>query len=143
MIAAFIARAVVMATICVDLVACGTQTHWEKEGTDQMALQQDLAACRISARDEVERNSYSTPTPIYRPIYRSSYLFAGARNYISQGDLTRFCMRNKGYELGSKPNKPWSSMSAFGLTPDIAHADQFVRDGPDSDLLALVCPAIS
>jgi len=30
--------------------------------------------------------------------------------------------------LGSKPNKAWSSTSAFGPIPDIGHAEQFVRD---------------
>jgi hypothetical protein len=35
--------------------------------------------------------------------------------------------------LGSKPNKAWSSTSAFGPIPDIGHAEQFVRDGPRTD----------
>ena len=101
----FIFRTLLAATICVGFAGCAIPpSHWEKEGTDQVARQQDLATCRVSARDEVERNSYYSPTPIYRPIWQGPYLFSGARNYVSQGDLTRFCMRNKGYEL--VPDQP-------------------------------------
>jgi len=101
----FIARTLLAATICVGSAGCiSPPSHWEKEGTDQVALQRDLATCRVSARDEVERNTYSSPTPIYRPIWRGPYSFSVAGNYISQGDLTRFCMRNKGYEL--VPDQP-------------------------------------
>jgi hypothetical protein len=39
--------------------------------------------------------------------------------------------------LGSKLNNAWSSTSAFGPTPDFAHAELIVRDEPTCDMAAI------
>src|SRR5512144_899679 len=45
--------------------------------------------------------------------------------------------------LGSKPNKAWSSTSAFGPTPDFGHAELLIRNGPAADIAGASAGAVS
>ncbi len=70
-----------------------------------MATQKDLSDCRIAARDESMRNYYPAPAPLYgahRWFIWDQY--SESQRFYAEGNLTRFCMRNKGYEL--VPDRP-------------------------------------
>ncbi len=88
------------------LAGCATlAVHWEKPGVDPAATQKDLSECRVAARDESMRNYYPAPAPLYgahRWFIWDPY--AESQRFYAEGNLTRFCMRNKGYEL--VPDRP-------------------------------------
>ena len=89
--------------------ACGTSTEWQKAGTDQALVDDDLRQCRREAMQETMRlfadwrpfafdtdafwNHRSAPTR--RAVQRS--------NEVSQGQaeqtLAVTCMRHKGYTI--------------------------------------------
>jgi hypothetical protein len=88
-----------LAVGCADLV-------WHKPGTSQATLDQELAQCRQDARLQAGRELLLTLTsplmigadPQGRPIVVQSHQRDAERLQLEQ-DLTRRCMRGKGYEL--------------------------------------------
>ena len=102
----------ISAPLVAALLSCscaGLSTHWEKEGADQAVLQRDLNDCRTAARDEAMRTWYPGPGPLFvGPRHFMAWeQYSDSQRFYAEGNLTRFCMRNKGYELvpdqGSTP----------------------------------------
>jgi hypothetical protein len=83
---------------------------WHKPGTTQATLDQELGQCRQDARLQANRELLPTLTaplmtgadPQGRPIVVQSQQHDAERLLLEQ-DLTRRCMRGKGYEL--KPHE--------------------------------------
>jgi len=74
--------------------------HWEKPGADQAMMQKDLSTCRIAVRDESMRNYYPSPAPLFRRRHWYAWdQYSESQRFFAENNLTRFCMRNKGYEL--------------------------------------------
>ena len=88
-----------LAVGCADLV-------WRKPGTTQATLDQELEQCRQDARLQAGRELLPTlitplmigADPQRRPIVVQSHQRDAERLQLEQ-DLTRRCMRGKGYEL--------------------------------------------
>ena len=83
------------------LAGCGPPMHWEKPGADQEAMARDQSDCRVAAQQEANRNFY--PAPI-GPLYGSRWSGvwwqqSESQRFYAETNLSRFCMRNKGYEL--------------------------------------------
>ena len=91
------------------LTACAAfSAHWEKPGADQAMLDRDLSACRIAAREESMRNYYPAPAPLFGARRWWAWdQYSESSRFYTEGNLTRFCMRNKGYEL--VPDRPAAS----------------------------------
>ena len=83
------------------LAACDQPMRWEKPGADAEARARDLDECRAAASDESNRNYYpasgvapdSWRWPSNWPQRPES------QRFYAETNLTRFCMRNKGWEL--------------------------------------------
>jgi hypothetical protein len=93
-------RALALAALCLPLVGCGTPARWEKPGAGEPVTQQDLARCRVAARDEAARTYYPYFGPFFGPRH---WLYwqrsADADRFLAENNLTNFCMRNLGYAL--------------------------------------------
>ena len=74
-------------------------TRWVKPGADDKATADDLVICRHAAQQE----SFSTPIFV-SPVWAGRHwTHAEADRFYDESRLTRFCMRNKGYELVTVP----------------------------------------
>ena len=80
---------------------------WRKEGADPAELERDLTQCRQAARLRAGREAWPSGLPSGRaigvdahgvPIMAYSYSFENDR-FMLEHDLTRSCMRGKGYWL--------------------------------------------
>jgi hypothetical protein len=89
------------------LLAAGcAELRWQKPGAAQATLEQDLERCRQEAHVRAERETVPSLalTPVLgtdqqgRPIVIQSHQ-RDAERLLAQQDLTRSCMRAKGYEL--------------------------------------------
>lgn len=83
------------------LAACAPPMHWDKPGADQAALVRDQNDCRVGAQEESNRNFYPAPIgPLYGWRWTSAWAQqAESQRFYAETNLTRFCMRNKGWEL--------------------------------------------
>jgi hypothetical protein len=84
------------------LASCDQPMLWEKPGADAEARARDLDECRAAASDESNRNYY----PASGVQSGSSWRWpsdwpqrAESQRFYAETNLTRFCMRNKGWEL--------------------------------------------
>jgi hypothetical protein len=84
------------------------ETRWVKEGADDPATSHDLSTCRRAAQQETFEAApyygygFGPPFSHYRHPWSWGYFGGGDRLY-TQGRLTDFCMRNKGYTLITIP----------------------------------------
>ena len=87
--------------VFVGLAGCSSlSAHWEKPGADQAMAEADLSSCRVAARDEAFRNYYPATGPLFGPRHWYAWSdYSESQRFYAEGNLTRFCMRNKGYEL--------------------------------------------
>ncbi|HZQ00423.1 MAG TPA: hypothetical protein VFB13_12840 [Reyranella sp.] len=92
-------RLFLLVAVCLD--GCSSlAVHWEKPGVDQAMLEKDMSDCRLAARDEAFRNYYPAPGPLFGPRHWLAWSnYAESQRFYAESNLTRFCMRNKGYEL--------------------------------------------
>ena len=99
-------RALLPLALCLGAAGCASlAVHWEKPGVDPTATQRDLADCRIAARDESMRNYYPAPAPLFGAHRWGLWdQHSESQRFYAESNLTRFCMRNKGYEL--VPDQP-------------------------------------
>ncbi len=72
------------------------QTHWEKDGADEVLTANDLGYCRAAARNEAFiAYPYGFGTPFYGfqrwPTWDND-------RFLAESRLTQFCMRAKGYQ---------------------------------------------
>ena len=83
------------------LAACDQPMQWERPGADAQARARDLDECRAAASDESNRNYYpasGAPADSWR--WPTSWpQRAESQRFYAETNLTRFCMRNKGWEL--------------------------------------------
>lgn len=76
------------------------ETRWEKPGADEQATKSDLLACRQAAQQETFIAfpyfgfGYGPPYSRFR-----HWGFYESDRFYTEGRLTDFCMRNKGYRL--------------------------------------------
>jgi len=88
-------------SLALALAACG-QVRWHKPDTDDAALANDLAACRVAARDAMMR-LYGPP----QPQMGSGHLGGApidpspADRQIREQQAVGKCMREQGYTLVS------------------------------------------
>jgi hypothetical protein len=79
------------------------ETRWEKAGADDNAMKSDLLTCRQAAQQETFVTSpyygygFGFGPPFWRHRYWPSYYYDN--RFYTEGRLTDFCMRNKGYQL--------------------------------------------
>ena len=94
------------------LTACTQPMRWEKPGADEAALVRDQNDCKVAAQEESNRNFYPAPIgPLYGWRWTSAWAQqAESQRFYAETNLTRFCMRNKGWELvpttASAPSLP-------------------------------------
>ena len=97
------------AALLLGLAACApTPTSWERPGTTDAA--EDEAECRAHARQEaIHRLPYGNGPPYYG-LYRQMSMLQWTqaidteRSYLEE-DLTKACMRAKGFERVPLPSK--------------------------------------
>jgi hypothetical protein len=78
------------------------ETRWEKAGADEKMAANDLTNCRRAAQQEAFQVSpyYGVGYGFGPPSWRFRHWgFYGSDPFYTEGRLTDFCMRNKGYEL--------------------------------------------
>jgi hypothetical protein len=88
------------------LSACALpETRWVKEGADEKATSSDLVACRNAAQQETFDASpyYGFGPPFWHFRRWGYYGYYGGDRFYTEGRLTDFCMRNKGYALITIP----------------------------------------
>jgi len=76
--------------------------RWEKPGADAEARARDLDECRAAASDESNRNYYPASGVQSSSTWRWPTEWpqrAESQRFYAETNLTRFCMRNKGWEL--------------------------------------------
>jgi hypothetical protein len=90
------------------LVAAGcADLRWHKPGGSAAALEQDLAACQSDAR--VQASHFASPflsewprvmgvDALGRPVV-PSFTRLDSERFLYEHDLTRHCMKVKGYDL--------------------------------------------
>jgi len=96
------------AVAVIALVAAGcADLRWHKPGTDPATLEEDLGQCRMDARMQAGRETL--PRPLTSPpmigadakgnpvVVQSSS--RDTDRLLREQDLTRICMRGKGYAL--------------------------------------------
>lgn len=84
------------------LGACDQPMRWEKHGADAEARARDLDECRAAASDESNRNYYPASGVAGDDNWRWPTNWpqrAESQRFYAETNLTRFCMRNKGWEL--------------------------------------------
>ncbi|HEY6979887.1 hypothetical protein [Reyranella sp.] len=85
------------------LSACSIpETRWEKAGADEKAANSDLLTCRQAAQQETFATSpfYGFGFGFGPPFGRfRHWSFYDSDRFYTEGRLTDFCMRNKGYQL--------------------------------------------
>lgn len=94
------------ATVLALLAAGCADLHWHKSGVAEGTLEEDLERCRQEARLQARRETlplFTAPLvigtdPQRRPIVVQSHQ-RDAERLVTEQDLTRNCMRGKGYEL--------------------------------------------
>jgi hypothetical protein len=92
--------------VAVALVACA-ELRWHKPGGDAETLKQDLEECRWTARNRaaVEAWPFGLITPRVIGVDRQGRAIMlhpppqHTERFLLEGDLTRSCMREKGYSL--------------------------------------------
>jgi hypothetical protein len=82
---------------CLGLAGCAGAARWEKPGADEAATSADMAACRSAARDEAFRYTWPSASPFFGPRYW--FMRPDTDRFVTESNLTRFCMQNKGYAL--------------------------------------------
>jgi hypothetical protein len=95
-----------IATAVAVLGAGCAEMHWQKPGTAQATLDEDLTRCRQEARlraGQQQVPALATPPvigadPQGRPVVVQAHQRQSER-LLNEQDLTRTCMRDKGYEL--------------------------------------------
>ena len=102
-----IAMRIAMAAAAVVLAAGCAHFEWQKPGASPEALERDLAGChddaRLRARHEAPLFGRAPPAPVGMDT-RGRVVTGYAGRYdtdraLLEHDLTRECMRKKGYEL--------------------------------------------
>ncbi len=96
------------------LTSCAQPMRWDKPGADQATLLRDQNDCRVAAQEESNRNFYPAPIgPLYGWRWTSAWAQqAESQRFYAETNLTRFCMRNKGWEL-----VPTTASAASGASP--------------------------
>ncbi len=82
------------------LAACG-QMRWHKEGSDDMALGNDLTNCRAAAQSATQRmyGAQQLPTTNIGPSGAATYEPSPADRQMREQEAVNRCMRDKGYTL--------------------------------------------
>lgn len=84
------------------LTACNQTMTWEKPGGYAEAGDRDLDECRAASSDESNRNYYPASGVQSSTSWRWPTDWpqrAESQRFYAETNLTRFCMRNKGWEL--------------------------------------------
>ena len=94
------------------LAAGCAEVSWHKPGTDSATLEKDLQQCRQSAQLEARREalprSIAPPMITTDPQGRAFVVQPTAQDserFLLEQDLTRVCMRDKGYELAPQEKR--------------------------------------
>jgi hypothetical protein len=100
-----IRSSVTMLLVTAFIAGCA-EVRWHKAGTDAAALEKDLDQCRQTAQMEARHEtlprtvapSMIATDPQGRPIAIQP-IASDSERFLLEQDLTRHCMRGKGYEL--------------------------------------------
>ena len=80
------------------LAACATAPHWEKPGSNETAMSEDLQQCRVQARLSTQTQQTVSTSPTGQTS--SAPLADRGQERDAQEDQQIFhCMRGKGYNL--------------------------------------------
>lgn len=100
--------ACVTALLLAAFVAGCAELRWHKDGADAAALERDIVACQQIARQRALHEAWpfglaAAHSPMSvdalgRPVAPYPTRFETDR-FLLEHDLTRFCMRDRGYEL--------------------------------------------
>ncbi len=80
------------------LPACG-EVRWHKPGTDEISISNELAACRSTAHNSIQR-MYGPPQPSSgHPWLGATIEPSPADRQMREQETVSRCMREKGYTL--------------------------------------------
>lgn len=77
------------------LAACATAPHWEKAGSNEVAMSEDLQQCRVQARSP-QQSALASPTG---QTSSAPLVDRGQERDAQEDQQTVNCMRGKGYSL--------------------------------------------
>ena len=78
------------------LAACATAPHWEKAGSNDVAMSEDLQRCRVEARLSPAQSALAVPIA---QTSSAPMVDRGQERDAQEDQQIRQCMQGKGYSL--------------------------------------------